>query len=484
MQKKGKYMQIGTIIEDRYQVIDYIDTGGTSQIYLVKHLALDQDFALKVIDNNTVKTNIDLEIESLKCLNHPQLPRIIDVIRTEAKTYIIRDYIVGENLEDYIDRCGPFDFEETVQAAQSILAVLDYLHKQEKAIIYRDLKPSNIIIKPDKQLVLIDFGTSRRYKAGGKLDTISLGTRGYAAPEQYGHKQSDARTDYYALGATIYYLYCGEHYCDNSSQTRFQRFQNKSAKLLRAVIEKATASEMQDRYQTAAEFRQALEFEQLKPTQILSVFSPNQSYNLNKLSVGVLGLSAGVGSTTVAFTLAKTVAIYVGKSAYLSRSENKHLELWQKYLEGVDFDEDLAGDSFKQAGIRFYKHYSAAKFAELSALPQQSLIIDYGAQKYLLDDFLRNQYKFFVLPAKAWALSDIEFIKDVANYQDIVFVVNLASEEELKELCLNLGIRPQRAINLSYQNDPFLLNQNHDKFREKLGFAEKRSWLQRLGVSK
>lgn len=121
------------------------------------------------------------------------------------------DYVEGRTLKAIVDERGAQPQEDVVNWAIQLCSVLDYLHTRKPAIIYRDLKPGNIMLRPDGRIVLIDFGTAREYKTGQEEDTISLGTKGYAAPEQYGGDgQTDARTDIYNLGATIYHLVTGK----------------------------------------------------------------------------------------------------------------------------------------------------------------------------------------------------------------------------------------------------------------------------------
>ena len=121
---------------------------------------------------------------------------------------MVREYFDGETLESVMAREGTQDLIQVVDWAWQLCDVLRYLH--ERNYVYRDMKPGNILLRPDGRLALIDFGTMRVYKPGKAGDTVCLGTRGYAAPEQFGGMgQTDARTDIYGLGATLYYLATG-----------------------------------------------------------------------------------------------------------------------------------------------------------------------------------------------------------------------------------------------------------------------------------
>lgn len=211
-------LEIGSVIDKKYKVLNKIGQGGMSTVYLAMNERANKQWAIKEFRKDDVEkskvsmTSIRTETELLKGLSHPNLPSIVDIIDYEESILIIMDYIEGNTLKRAIDEYGPQQQEHVVDWAIQLCDVLGYLHSQNPPIIYRDLKPSNIMLKPNGQIVLIDFGTARQYKEDNMEDTICLGTRGYAAPEQFGGKgQTDARTDIYNLGATMYHLITGKN---------------------------------------------------------------------------------------------------------------------------------------------------------------------------------------------------------------------------------------------------------------------------------
>ena len=125
------------------------------------------------------------EIDILRNLRHPNLPGIVDVIEQEEAFFMVMEYVEGMALDQVLERSGPIGQQEVILWAKQLCQVLIYLHSREPVIIYRDMKPSNIMLEPDGQVKLIDFGTAREYKACHANDTVCLGTAGYAAPEQY-----------------------------------------------------------------------------------------------------------------------------------------------------------------------------------------------------------------------------------------------------------------------------------------------------------
>lgn len=197
------------LTQGAYQIRKNLGKGGMGSVYQVFSAAERKCYAAKVIYNNEL-TNGKEEAQILLKLNHHMLPQVREYYTYDAFTIIIMDYIVGSNMEEYIRKNGPVGKNIAVSFLRQLSDVLLYLHSQEPPVIYRDLKPSNIMVEEERKLKLIDFGTARRYKNEVHNDTMALGTPGYAAPEQLmGSSQSDIRTDIYALGATMYYIVTG-----------------------------------------------------------------------------------------------------------------------------------------------------------------------------------------------------------------------------------------------------------------------------------
>lgn len=139
------------------------------------------------------------------------LPRIVDIFETAEAIYIVEDFVEGITLDDLLRQQKKVDEAQGLQWFRDLCGVLRYLHNQKpNPIIYRDMKPFTIMLQPDGTLKLIDFGIAREYKENSSADTTYVGTRGYAAPEQFGKAQTDARTDIYTLGVTMYHLLTGK----------------------------------------------------------------------------------------------------------------------------------------------------------------------------------------------------------------------------------------------------------------------------------
>lgn len=261
-------LEVGTLLDGKYKILNEIGHGGMSVVYLALNERANKTWAVKEVrkdggnDEEVVSQGLVAETEMLKKLSHPNLPAIIDVIDREDSFIIVMDYIEGKSLQDVVNASGPQDAETVVEWARQLCDVLGYLHSRRPPIIYRDMKPANVMLRPDGQVALIDFGTAREYKLTSKGDTTWLGTRGYAAPEQFGgHGQTDARTDIYNLGATIYHLLTGYSPAD----TQFviypvgQLRPELAGSGIEKVVKKCCEPEPANRYQNCAELMYALD---------------------------------------------------------------------------------------------------------------------------------------------------------------------------------------------------------------------------------
>lgn len=260
-------LEIGSIVDGKYKILNEIGHGGMSVVYLAMNERANKQWAIKevrkdgVSNYEVVKQGLIVETNLLKKLNHPNLPSIIDVIDGEDTFLIVMDYIEGNPLNKILKHNGAQSQEDVIEWAKQLCDVLGYLHSRKPPIVYRDMKPSNVMLKPDGNVTLIDFGTAREYKTASLADTTCLGTQGYAAPEQFGgHGQTDGRTDIYCLGATMYHLVTGH----NPAEPPYEMYPIRQwnphlSSGLEAIITKCTQKNPDDRYQSCAELMYALE---------------------------------------------------------------------------------------------------------------------------------------------------------------------------------------------------------------------------------
>lgn len=263
----------GTRLKGRYEVIRLIKGGGMSWIYQVREHRKDattQLWALKELridadDNHSIAESEHLfaqEAHILVHLSHPNLPRVAAFFTDNERSYLVMEFIHGETLQERLvaARAPLLEGQVTAWFVQ-VCGVLSYLHTQNPPVIFRDMKPSNVMVTPAGDIKLIDFGIARTYKAGKQRDTISMGSENYAAPEQWGQGQTDARSDVYAVGATMYHLLANEPPLPAfvpGERVPLRRRNPSASERIDAIIERAMAREREERYQSAEEMRQAL----------------------------------------------------------------------------------------------------------------------------------------------------------------------------------------------------------------------------------
>ena len=258
----------GEIVDGKYEILREIGRGGMSIVYLAMDKRLNKQWAIKEFRKDKDDQSRKIALEALlkeanlmKKLDHPTLPRIVDIIDQDSTVYIVMDYIEGESLNKVLDVYGAQPQDAVIEWAKQLSEVLDYLHTRKPPVIYRDMKPANIMLKPDGTIRLIDFGIAREYKEGKDGDTTSIGTRGYAAPEQFGDKgQTDARTDIYSFGVTLYHLITGKNPAEPPYEIYPIRHWNPNLSSgLEWLIQKCTQLNPGDRFQSCAEISYVLD---------------------------------------------------------------------------------------------------------------------------------------------------------------------------------------------------------------------------------
>lgn len=260
-------LEIGSLVDGKYKILSEIGHGGMSVVYMAINEKANKTWAIKevrkdgVLDFEAVRQGLIVETDMLKKLKHPHLPSIVDVIDSENSFLIVMDYIEGNALDTILQEYGPLPQEYVIEWAKQLCDVLGYLHSRTPAIIYRDMKPANIMLKPDGSITLIDFGTAREYKEKNLADTTCLGTIGYAAPEQFGGMgQTDARTDIYCLGTTLYHLVTGHNPSDPPYEVKpIREIDPTLSGGLENIILKCVQNNPEERYQSCAELMYDLE---------------------------------------------------------------------------------------------------------------------------------------------------------------------------------------------------------------------------------
>ena len=263
--------QIGTVIDGKYEILKEIGRGGMSIVYLAMDKRLNKQWAVKEIRKKGSGKNDEVVVNSLlaeanliKRLDHPALPRIVDIIDNGLTIYVIMDYIEGESLDKILAEYGAQPEEMVIEWSKQICDALSYLHNQKPPIIYRDMKPANVMLKPEGNIKIIDFGIAREYKEKNLADTTVLGTNGYAPPEQYGSRQTDARSDIYALGMTMHHLLTGvDPRPKDYMYLPVRQWNPELSEGIEIIIDKCVQPAAERRYQSCTELLYDLEHPEL-----------------------------------------------------------------------------------------------------------------------------------------------------------------------------------------------------------------------------
>jgi len=272
---REKPLAVDTVLKgkDEYRIKRLVGGGGMAWVYQVEKVSgpnAGSFWALKELRPQTQDPDTQAhaenlfrqEVEILQKLSHPNLPQVVDFFKEEGRSYLVMEFIWGESLEKRLEGAqSPLMERQVLQWAVQICEVLDYLHTRRPPIIFRDLKPSNIMVSNAGAIKLVDFGIARTYKENKLQDTIALGSENYAAPEQWGQAQTDARSDLYGLGATMYHLLA-----NMPPSPAFLPSEPQPVNVLNSalsadtvqIVSKAMSRRREDRYGSAAEMKKAL----------------------------------------------------------------------------------------------------------------------------------------------------------------------------------------------------------------------------------
>jgi serine/threonine protein kinase/Flp pilus assembly protein TadD len=260
----------GDVLGSRYKIIEFLKTGGMGAVYKAEDLRLSKLCAIKELINTAINSEerkagfirFEREAKILSELDHPNLPRVIDYFTLGDRHYLAMDYIDGYDLGSLVkekDEDSKLKEEDIIKWSLQVCEVLHYLHTRNPPVIYRDLKPSNIMIRQsDDRVMLIDFGIARTVAPVEEesLTKTAIGTIGYMAPEQYKGK-SEARSDIYSLGATMHHLLTGKTPLPFSLET-LKHVRHDISPQLNAVVMKSLRLKPSERFQSVLDIKKAL----------------------------------------------------------------------------------------------------------------------------------------------------------------------------------------------------------------------------------
>lgn len=345
--------EVGTVIDGKFEILKEIGRGGMSIVYLAMDKHLNKQWAVKEIrkkgngENDEICVNSLLaEANLMKKLDHPSLPRIVDIIDNGETIYVVMDYIEGESLDKILNEYGAQSEELVVGWAKQLCDALSYLHAQKPSIIYRDMKPANVMLKPEGNIKIIDFGIAREYKEQNLADTKVLGTKGYAPPEQYSG-QTDPRSDIFALGMTMHHLLTGVDPRNGEPYAPVRQWNPELSEGIEIIIDRCVEPAAENRYQSCADLLYDLEHPEL----ITKGFKKKQKMRLASFIVS-MGLAVLMGIAGVSL---RTVATQMNNQDYDKNVESSDPA---KYFTAVEIYPDRV-DAYDKL-IEYYKTHEAS----------------------------------------------------------------------------------------------------------------------------
>lgn len=281
-------------MQEHWTVYECLKESEDSSTFLVKETATGILCVLKWGRNRQTEF-LRNEMEIMKKMADRKLsgiPKAYRIFEENGEVYLVREYIEGMSLAQMVLQKGGISEAEICRISRKICQTAEQFQNPDEPMIHRDIKPENIVVTPGSEVVFIDFGTMRSYKKDGSRDTFVVGTRGTAAPEQYGYTQTDQRTDVYAIGQTMLYMVSESYEMNQLSECAVSRRMKK-------IIEKACSFEPDKRYGDAAQLRRAVEkcqannrkkvykkagavFGLIAAGYILAIFSPDGTVIENK----------------------------------------------------------------------------------------------------------------------------------------------------------------------------------------------------------
>jgi len=242
--------ELPDMLQQEYELLSCIKHTEQKQIYLLLQKNTGKKAVLKC-GSGIYRDILKEEASRLAQLDGNGFPYLMDWHEMTETCFLVREYIEGETLQELMEKEEPLALQEALEAAMQVCGLLDKLHSQNPPVIYRDVKPQNIVRTPGGNYVLIDLDTARAYKEGAGEDTVFMGTRGIASPEQFGFQQTDARTDVYGVGMLLLYLTTGSY---EKSKT-YERLPER----IKKIIAKCTEFNPKDRYHSMKEVERSLQ---------------------------------------------------------------------------------------------------------------------------------------------------------------------------------------------------------------------------------
>lgn len=458
-------MKQNQIIGDKYRVREVLGKGGTSTVYLAENIVLENLWAIKALSKSSEWFSAEMnEITILKGLSHPMLPRIVDLLEDEDYCYIVMDYISGSNLLEFLQMNCKAEESKLLLWTKSLLEVLEYLHSRNPPIVYRDLKPANLILDESGRIRLVDFGTASYHREEASEDTVYIGTQGYAAPEQYGLGRSDARTDLFNLGMTLIHLATGIHplKIEQSAVARVLKEAGLSPKFIMLIKELI---------QTDPDLRPIdCKVSLKKLEQIISgrrTFFKLKSKEFKgevRTVIGIASILPNTGLTSLCMMLGNYLRKHGLSTAITEMNPNR--DYWDlcDAFEQADMLKSKKESCFEAMGISFYPEIS-----DLSQVPRKKFnvtILDLGCIKSenSIRELNRADIKLVLCPSAVWKLPRIFGTLEQLQPQALNdWVYAVCSSQKTEEQIIKDLYKLSPVVTFPLASYPFTYSKDNDK---------------------
>ncbi|MBP1999795.1 serine/threonine-protein kinase [Paenibacillus shirakamiensis] len=456
-------LSTGDVIGGRYKIEKKLGSGGTSYVYLAEDLKLPgKRWAIKeTLTAPDYFGNLEEEARLLIQLHHARLPHVIDFFPPDSAgyTYLIMDYIQGVTLDVFLEhQQGRMSLVQICNIAGQICEGLMYLHQHDPPIVYRDLKPSNLMIDAGGEVRFIDFGIARHYKHDQTEDTVKLGTIGFASPEQYGGRQTDTRSDLYSLGALLLYLVTG------GEQTEWTNISDKllasqvPASLYR-VVKTLLHQRPEERYSSAAEVKIAIETHNRTLTSSQSEYRAIQPGGRTKV-IGVMGTSPGVGVTHTCILLAHTLKQHFNNIMIMEcgGKSTAFAALQQRAHSDYRNDGGELSHVFRMNQIVYHRAASRGQILNVVATEGGVVILDLGNRrtKDIFEELMRADLAIVVGSGAKWRVHELyDFHKSSSTYPRNKWLYAIPGMPLHAISYLRRTMKTSRVVPIPFEIDPF-----------------------------
>lgn len=413
---------------DKYRIVKKLGSGGSATIYLAEHIKLESFRAIKCIrKDNVLYQNSLKEAYILKNLKHSNIPIIYDIEEDKDCSYIIEEYIEGISLESYRLNQNYIQEDITLNFSMQICELIQYLHENEKPILYLDLKPENIMVS-NQTLKLIDFGTAT-YLEDTKVRKYLVGTKGYAAPEQYHEGSLDERCDVYSIGMILFFLVTGITFDVHRTYLKNIDEAGRCSKCLKRIINKCLKYYPSQRYPSVIQLHNRLSELKHKNLHV------NLLKSQNSLKLSFAGSQKRIGTTHISLMTTSYINKYIARCIYREENECKVVKSITNRYKQIEIKDEV----YSLYDCNIIGNYARKNRKDNGQ--NQITIKDYGMlTQENLNDFLSADIKVLILGAKEWELESAErVLNELIEYNDIIYLFNYVDGKTFREVLHNMG---------------------------------------------